>query len=271
MNASKASQKIYEFFHDFKVDKRKAGTLKMENVVSTVEVSGENWDKRDLQNVLDHISEYGMNIVKLAAGDVLKEIGMEDKEITSYSRCTEQKMLDDQIDSYFGKKTIGSLSKLFFSDIPTDFQQWKDAVDKACGEAIKIESKRAVKQIISYIEYMIKDDLTKKQKRNCIERIEEAAMLLAKEKSFNGFAFQSSIILFLSKKLKLPYEFGDDGMDSKGIDGTIGGIGISIKPTSHNSATCKKYHTKIPIVYYELSNGNIVINYDELMVMMNNN
>lgn len=48
-------------------------------------------------------------------------------------------------------------------------------------------------------------------------------------KTFNGFNIQAHIAKALSAKYSVPWEFSDEGGESKGIDIYLGDIPISIK------------------------------------------
>ena len=119
------------------------------------------------------------------------------------------------------------------------------------------------------IEWIIGDTLTNKHLSHTAAQIEKVSMDLAKQNSFNGFSFQLSTIIYIAQKLKLPYSFGDDKMDSVGIDCIIGGVKVSIKPSTYTGSSCKQFY-KNPTIFYEIDGNDVLINYDELIIMLHN-
>jgi len=267
-NTTSDAQKIHNFLYMQGVTRTSACSIKIENVVSIIEVHNSLWEEKTFKKVIDHIKKYGMNVVSVPIKKLLKRFKIKNIDVQKILRPKEQYDLECQIDSYFGKYRIGSLNELFIRNKPKNLKEWEALVDANCEDKIEKETKRATKKIVDYIEWMIGDTLSKKHDSHCNKRIEHVSRLLALRKSFNGFSFQYSTIVYIAKKLKLPYSFGNDKMDSIGIDGTIGKVKTSIKPCSYTGATCKQYY-KNPTIYYEILKNDVLINYDEVIVELN--
>ncbi len=70
-------------------------------------------------------------------------------------------------------------------------------------------------------------------------------------KTFIGLKLQKAILEKITEKFGLEYRFSTPEEESKGIDGYIENIPISIKPNSYRSKDMLKEEIKVNIVYYK--------------------
>ena len=70
-------------------------------------------------------------------------------------------------------------------------------------------------------------------------------------KTFIGLKFQKAVLEYLAEKFDVEYRIATPEEESKGIDGFLGDLPISIKPTSYASKKMLREEIDVPVVYYE--------------------
>jgi hypothetical protein len=84
-------------------------------------------------------------------------------------------------------------------------------------------------------------------------------------KTAEGLIIQELILKNLAEKYNLKYKLANKEQESKGIDGYIGKIPISIKPKSYESKkTTVRDKIEIQIVYYKKTDKYLTIYYDDI-------
>ncbi len=84
-------------------------------------------------------------------------------------------------------------------------------------------------------------------------------------KTAEGLIIQEMILKKLAEKYNLKYQLANKEQESKGIDGYIGNIPISIKPKSYESKkTTVRDKIEVQIVYYKKTDKYLTIYYDDI-------
>lgn len=150
-------------------------------------------------------------------------------------------------------KVVGQMSELI-EDFPgKDYNQWVEWYQAKHPEAI--------------------DNATNKI-QDMIEKLREAMPLIDKAlirkwvedlvltKTFVGLKFQKSILIKISAIKELPYRLANPKEESKGIDGYIGDIPVSIKPLTYNTKDMLNEQIEVNIIYYEKKKDGINLHFD---------
>lgn len=146
---------------------------------------------------------------------------------------------------------MSELIKLFNGRRLNDWEQWyttqyPDAIRIAAGKIrFMIEGyKKVLEQI---------DD----------EMVEAWVRDLVIVKTFVGLRFHEAILMRVADELKCEYEVSSPADESKGIDGYIGRIPVSIKPDSYKTMATLPEQLPADIIYYTKRKDGIVVEFDE--------
>jgi len=109
-----------------------------------------------------------------------------------------------------------------------------------------------------------------KNLKNAIEKIdrkmvEEWVRDLVVVKTFMGLRFQEAILKKGAEIIGTDYSLSDFGEESKGIDGYIGDIPVSIKPDTYKIKAALREDIAVKIIYYRKIKNGIEVNYGEIM------
>ena len=88
---------------------------------------------------------------------------------------------------------------------------------------------------------------------------------LVLEKSFIGLRFQEAIIKKVAKLKNKDYRISSPQEESRGIDGFIGGIAVSVKPISYSSKKSLQENIYAKIIFYEKKKDGLRINADGVL------
>jgi len=149
-------------------------------------------------------------------------------------------------------KIVGQMSDLiqeFEGNSIADWEKWylekhPEAIDNAADkvwEMVKLFQDR-IKQI---------DKDTVKQ------WVEELVVV----KTFAGLKFQEAILKAIAAKYNKEYRLAIPEEESKGIDGVIGNVPVSIKPVTYKIKGLNEV-IDVPIIYYDKRKSEIVIEFD---------
>lgn len=81
-------------------------------------------------------------------------------------------------------------------------------------------------------------------------------------KTFIGLRFQEAILKKVAEIKNTSYRVADKEEESKGIDGYIGYVPVSIKPATYKSKSGLAEEIKVEIIYYEKKKDGITIYFD---------
>jgi len=94
------------------------------------------------------------------------------------------------------------------------------------------------------------------------EMIETWIKDLVLYKTFIGLRFQEAILKKVADIKKMDYRLATKEEESRGIDGYIGYIPVSIKPHTYRSKASLAEEITVQIIYYEKKKGGIAIEFD---------
>jgi hypothetical protein len=81
-------------------------------------------------------------------------------------------------------------------------------------------------------------------------------------KTFVGFCFQESILKTISKRKGVTYRSSSSEEESKGIDGYIGELPVSIKPITYKTKSMLQEKIEAKMIFYEKKKDGIVVEYN---------
>lgn len=81
-------------------------------------------------------------------------------------------------------------------------------------------------------------------------------------KTFVGLRFQEAILAKIAEKKQQKYRLAAPDEESKGIDGVIGYVPVSIKPITYESKMGLAEDIGVQMIFYEKKKDGIIIQYD---------
>jgi hypothetical protein len=81
-------------------------------------------------------------------------------------------------------------------------------------------------------------------------------------KTYLGLTYQEGILRTLAAKKETTWRLAKPEEEARGVDGMVGDIPISVKPTSYHSKAMLNETIDARIVYYEKAKGGIRVFYD---------
>ena len=154
-------------------------------------------------------------------------------------------------------KIVGQMSDLIQEFEGTALSEWEKWYFESHPDAID----NATEKVFAMVT-LFKDAILKIDKETVREWIEELVVV----KTFSGLKFQEAILKKISLHFKKPYRLAKPDEESKGIDGFIGDMPISIKPITYKTKMGLNEVISVPIVFYDKKKSEIVIEFDETKI-----
>lgn len=154
-------------------------------------------------------------------------------------------------------KIVGQMSDLIQEFEGTALSEWEKWYLESHPDAIDNATEKVYAMVT-----LFKDAILKIDKETVREWIEELVVV----KTFSGLKFQEAILKKISIHFKKPYILAKPDEESKGIDGFIGDMPISIKPITYKTKMGLNEVISVPIVFYDKKKSEIVIEFDETKI-----
>ena len=88
---------------------------------------------------------------------------------------------------------------------------------------------------------------------------------LVLEKTFVGLKFQEAILKKVAEIKKTNYRLSNSKEESKGIDGFVGNVPVSIKPITYKTKDALSEEIKVKIIFYEKVKDGLNIDLDKVL------
>lgn len=136
-----------------------------------------------------------------------------------------------------------------------EYHKWKEWYLQQQPKAIDDASKK----IFSMVEELKKaiNQIDEKMIKKWVED-------LVIDKTFIGLKFQEGILKRVAKLKKMSYRLANPHEESRGVDGFIDNIPISIKPITYKAKNILNERIEVRIIYYEKKKDGVAIDISEL-------
>jgi len=193
------------------------------------------------------------SLIKISFKELIKEISGEAKDFPKYT--TQIINLANQNAQGTRPRVVGQLSELIVKCPHKEYHKWKEWYLQQQPKAID----DATKKIFSMVEELKKaiNQIDEKTVKKWVED-------LVIDKTFIGLKFQEGILKRIAKLKKVSYRLANPHEESKGIDGFIGDIPISIKPITYKTKDMLNERIEVKIIYYEKKKNGIIMDISEL-------
>lgn len=153
-------------------------------------------------------------------------------------------------------KVVGQMSELIQEFEGKTLSEWEKWYLEKKPDAIR----NATEKILQKLEEL-KNSLNKIDQTTVEQWVKDLVVV----KTFVGLRFQEAILKKGAEIKGTNYRFSDPDEESKGIDGYIGEIPVSIKPHTYDVKASLPEHINVKIIYYRKIDGGIEVDYGEIL------
>lgn len=193
--------------------------------------------------------------VKLKNEEIQEYIGLESPEFPKYVKFLINRA--NRWSQATRPKNVGQLSELIKEFPGRSVSEWESWYCERYPEAIRNATDKIANMIQNFREVL--DKVTHEM---ILKWVNDLVII----KTFVGLHFQEAILKKVAEIKGTTYRLSNEEEESKGIDGFIGSIPISIKPYTYKEE--KELKEKIPtkIIYYEKLNDGVEVDFSELYI-----
>lgn len=192
--------------------------------------------------------------IKISNNEVKQLLGVESFEFPKYA--TQIMNLANQNAQGTRPKVVGQMSDLiqeFSGQTVEEWEKWylethPNAIEKATEKITKMVDN--FKTVISQID------------REMIENWVKDLVII---KTFIGLKFQEAILSKTAAIFNTAYKLSTPEDESKGIDGYIGNVPVSIKPETYKSKKSLSEKIDVKFIFYKKVKNGIKIDLEELI------
>jgi len=153
-------------------------------------------------------------------------------------------------------KVVGQMSELIQEFEGKALSEWEEWYLKKKPDAIKNATEKILQKL--------------KELKNSLNKIDRAIVEqwvrdLVIVKTFAGLRFQEAILKKGAEIKGTNYRLAEPDEESRGVDGYIGDIPVSIKPHTYELKAALPEHIEIKIIYYIKIEGGVEVDYGEIL------
>uniref|UniRef100_A0A7C6E9U7 MjaI family restriction endonuclease n=1 Tax=candidate division WOR-3 bacterium TaxID=2052148 RepID=A0A7C6E9U7_UNCW3 len=192
--------------------------------------------------------------VKITVEEIRKYLDIETPEFPKYVAPLIN--LANQYAQGTRPKAVGQMSELIQEFEGKTLREWEEWYLKKKPDAIKNATEKILQKL--------------KELKNSLNKIDRATVEqwvrdLVIVKTFAGLRLQEAILKKGAEIKRTNYRLAEPEEESKGIDGYIGDIPISIKPHTYEIKSALPEHIETKIIYYRKIDDGIEVDYGEIL------
>lgn len=154
-------------------------------------------------------------------------------------------------------RVVGQLSDLIQEFHGKTIDEWEQWYLQKHPDAIK----NARKKIFDMVE-KLKNAVTKIDENMVNEWTKDLVIV----KTFLGLKFQEAVLKKAAEIKGVDYRLSDNTDESKGIDGYVGDIPVSIKPDTYKTKKSLSENITVKLIYYKKLKKGIEVDFGELFI-----
>ena len=190
---------------------------------------------------------------KIKNEELIKEISGEVQNFPKYT--TQIINLANQNAQGTRPKVVGQLSDLIQECPHKEYEKWKEWYLDKHPSAIN----NATKKIFDMLE-KLKEAINKIDEEMIRRWVEDLVI----DKTFIGLKFQEAILKRVAKMKKTDYRLSTPEEESKGIDGFMGEIPVSIKPITYKTKNMLREKINVKFIFYDKKKDGINVDINGL-------
>jgi len=153
-------------------------------------------------------------------------------------------------------KVVGQMSELIQEFEGKTLSQWEEWYLKKKPDAVRNATEKILQKL--------------KELKNALNKIDQVIVEqwvrdLVIVKTFAGLRFQEAILKKGAEIKGVEYRLAEPDEESKGIDGYIGDIPVSIKPHTYDVKVFLPEHIGVKIIYYRKIKDGIEVDYGGIL------
>jgi len=192
--------------------------------------------------------------IKIGAEEIRKYLDIETPEFPKYVAPLVN--LANQYAQGTRPKIVGQMSDLIKEFEGRTLAEWEEWYLNKKPDAIR----NATERILQMLQNL----------KNSIEKIDEAVVEqwvrdLVIVKTFVGLRFQEAILKKGAEIKRTNYRLSESGEEAKGIDGYIGDVPVSIKPSTYETKASLPEHIETKIIFYKKIDNGIEVDYGDAL------
>jgi len=193
-------------------------------------------------------------LIKIKNEELVKELIGEVKDFPLYT--TQLINLANQNAQGTRPRVVGQLTELIKECPKRTYEGWKSWYLSKYPNAIENATER-INEMMNNLKEAIKA-IDKSMIKKWVED-------LVLEKTFIGLRFQEAILKKVASIKNTNYRLAEPKEESKGIDGFIGDIPISIKPITYKTKDALREEIKVKIIFYNKTKSGLEIDADNVL------
>ncbi|GAB6184274.1 MjaI family restriction endonuclease [Thermodesulfovibrio hydrogeniphilus] len=192
--------------------------------------------------------------IKITVEEIRKYLDIETPEFPKYVAPLIN--LANQFAQGTRPKVVGQMSELIQEFRGKTLSEWEKWYLEKKPDAIKNATERIMGKL--------------KELKNSLNKIDQSMVEkwvkdLVIVKTFAGLRFQEAILKKGAEIKGTTYRLAGSDEESKGIDGYIGNIPVSIKPHTYEVKAALPEHIGVKIIYYKKIDDGIEVDYGEVL------
>ena len=186
--------------------------------------------------------------LKIKNEEIRKLLNIKSPEFPKYA--TQILNLANQNAQATRPKVVGQMSELIKEFTGKTLEEWEDWYLKKHPDAIQNATEKILEMINNF-----KDVIDKIDEDMVYQWVRDLVIV----KTFLGLKFQEAILRKIAEKFNTVYRLSTPEEESKGIDGYIGNIPVSLKPVTYLSKSMLSEKLEGDVIYYEKEKNGIKI------------
>ena len=192
--------------------------------------------------------------IKLSNEDIRKYLDIETQEFPKYTGQLIN--LANQNAQGTRPKVVGQMTELIRNFTGKTLPEWEKWYLQQKPDAIRTATEKILQMV--------------KNLKNAIEKIDKEMVEkwvndLVIVKTFMGLRFQEAILKKAAELKGVTFRLSERADESKGIDGYIRDIPVSIKPKTYKLKAALQENIAVKIIYYEKVKNGIEVDYEEVI------
>lgn len=192
--------------------------------------------------------------IKISNNEVKQLLGVESFEFPKYA--TQIMNLANQNAQGTRPKVVGQMSELIKEFSGQTVEEWEKWYLETHPNAIKKATEMITKMVDNFKTVISQID------REMIENWVKGLVII---KTFIGLKFQEAILSKTAAIFNTTYKLSTPEDESKGIDGYIGDVPVSIKPETYKSKKSLSEKIDVKFIFYKKVKDGIKIDLEELI------
>ncbi|HPG39831.1 MAG TPA: MjaI family restriction endonuclease [bacterium] len=198
--------------------------------------------------------------LKIPNNEIIELLGIAPNDFPKYT--TQIINLANQNSQGTRPAVVGQMSELIKEFTGNSIKEWEKWYLNKYPDAIENATNKIENMVENFRQAITKID------QNMIRQWAKDLVIV---KTFIGLKFQEAILNKTAQLFSAQYRLATPVEESKGIDGFINEIPVSIKPESYKSKKSLSEKIQVSIIYYDKAKDGLTMDIEEIYMLLKNN